>query len=131
VSSKVVREEERVQREDDQGRLESTVDVTYRPEIRFSYRIGGHDYSAETWKPGVAVSSGSPKYAETIVARYPSGRSVAVHYDPAHPDTAVLELSNREGAGLMLVFGFAFGLAGVLFMWLFTHGHWVNAATGT
>lgn len=126
VSSKVVREEERVERDG-----ESTVDITYRPEIRFGYRVGGRDYSSDSWKIGMAVSSGSPTYAETIVARYPAGRSVAVHYDPARPDEAVLEPSNRDGAGLMLVSGCAFGLVGMLFMWLFTHGHWVNAATGT
>jgi hypothetical protein len=30
-----------------------------------------------------------------------------------------------------LIFAAAFGFAGVLFMWLFTHGQWVNAATDT
>jgi hypothetical protein len=43
---------------------------------------------------------------------------------------AVLEPANRDGAAAPLVFGLVFGLAGTLFMWLMTHGHWVNAATG-
>jgi hypothetical protein len=126
VSSRTVEEEER--RRDDDGR--EHIDRTYRPEIRFTYRVDGNDYATDTWKPGGTVGSGSPKYAEGVVARYAAGQSVQVYYDPAHPDVAVLEPANRDGAALPLVFGVAFGLAGTLFMWLFTHGHWVNAATG-
>ena len=84
-----------------------------------------------TWKPGATVGYGTPKRAEAAVARYTPGQSVMVHYDPAHPDTAVIEPGNTEGAGVILVVGVAFGLAGTLFLWLFTHGQWVNAATGT
>jgi hypothetical protein len=54
----------------------------------------------------------------------------AIPGKPASPDVAVLDPANRDGAALPLIFGTAFGLAGVLFMWLFTHGHWINAATG-
>ena len=125
--SKVVEQQER--EEDDDG--ETRVDITYRPEIRFVYRVGDTNYSSETWKPGGDVSFGAAKRAELIVARYPAGQSVTVHYDPAHPDTAVLEPTNREGAAMPLVFGFALSLAGTLMLWAFTHGHWVNAATGT
>jgi len=126
VSSRTIEEEER--RRDDDGR--ERIDRTYRPEIRFAYRVDDNEYATDTWKPGGVVGSGSPKYAEGIVARYAAGRSVAVYYDPAHPDVAVLEPANRDGAALPLVFGVAFGLAGALFMWLMTQGHWVNAATG-
>jgi hypothetical protein len=40
-------------------------------------------------------------------------------------------MANREGAGVVLAVGVAFGLVGTLFMWLMTHGQWVNAATGS
>jgi Protein of unknown function (DUF3592) len=76
------------------------------------------------------MGSGSPKYAEGIVGRYAAGQPVTVYYNPASPDVAVLEPANRDGAFMPLIFAAAFGFAGVLFMWLFTHGHWVNAATG-
>jgi Protein of unknown function (DUF3592) len=131
VVSKVVRDEETVEEEDSNGRTETRTEIMYRPEIRFAYRVGDSDYSAETWKPGGTVSYGTPKRAVAAVARYTAGQNVAVHYDPARPDVAVLEPNNREGAAMPLVFGVVFGLAGVLFMWLMTHGHWVNAATGT
>jgi hypothetical protein len=126
ISSRIVEEEER--RRDDDG--DERISTIYRPDVRFAYRVDATNYATDTWKPGGTMGSGSPKYAEKVVARYAAGQSVAVHYDPAHPDVAVLEPANRDGAALPLVFGFAFGLAGALFMWLFTHGHWVNAATG-
>ena len=131
VTSRVVEQREEVESEDSNGRKEWTTEITYRPEIRFTYRVAGNDYSTDTWKPGATVAYGTPKRAEAAVARYAVGLSVPVHYDPAHPDTAVLEPGNREGAGVVLVAGVAFGLAGALFMWLMTQGQWVNAATGS
>jgi hypothetical protein len=131
VLSKVVEEEETVDREDSGGRTEHRTEIMYRPEIRFAYRVDGSDYSSETWKPGATVSYGTPKHAEAIVARYTAGQSVAVYYDPKQPDMAVLEPKNREGAAAGLVVAVAFGVVGSLFMWLMTHGHWVNAATGS
>ena len=127
ISARVVEERERVT--DDDGRDE--VESTYRPDIRFGYRVGADEYTNDTWKPGKVVSSGSPKYAESVVARYPVGQSVPVYYNPARPEVAVLEPSNQGGAGVLLACGFAFSLVGLLFMWVMTHGQWVNAATGS
>jgi hypothetical protein len=126
VSSKIIVETER--RRDDVGRERE--DTTYRPDIRFAYRAGDNDYATDTWKLGGIMGSGSPKYAEGVVGRYAAGQTVTVYYNQAHPDVAVLEPANRDGASMPLIFAAAFGFAGVLFMWLFTHGHWVNAATG-
>lgn len=123
VSSDIIEDTER--RRDDDGR--ETESTTYRPDIRFAYSIGGADYTTDTWKLGGIVGSGSPKYAQGVVGRYPAGQAVTVYYNPMSPDVAVLDPANRDGAWMPLIFGVAFGLAGVLFMWLFTHGHWVNA----
>lgn len=131
VVSKVVEEQEHEDHEDSDGRTEERIDTFYRPEIRFAYRVGAADYSSETWKPGAIVSHGTPGPAEKVVARYTAGQKVAVYYDPKRPDMGVLEPNNREGAGVVLVVGIAFGLVGTLFMWLMTHGQWVNAATGS
>lgn len=126
VSSKIIEDTERER--DDDGR--ERVSTTYRPDIRFAYRVGDNDYATDTWKLGGIVGSGSPKYAQGVVGRFPAGQSVTVYYNPASPDVAVLDPANRDGAAMPLIFAAAFGFAGILFMWLFTHGHWVNAATG-
>jgi hypothetical protein len=131
VLSKVVEEETQVEHEGSDGRTEMRTEILYRPEIRFAYRVGAADYSADSWKPGATMTYGTPKRAESVVGRYAAGQTVPVYYDPAHPDRAVLEPGNREGALAGLVVGIAFSLAGALFMWLMTHGQWINAATGS
>jgi len=128
VSSKIVEETETRRDDDDDGRVRTT--TTYSPDIRFAYRVGDNDYAANTWKLGAIMGSGSPNYAEGVVGRFAAGQAVTVYYDPARPDVAVLDIANRDGAWMPLVFGVVFGLAGIGFMWLLTHGHWVNAATG-
>lgn len=127
ISSKIIEETER-RRDEDDGR--ERISTTYRPDIRFAYRVGDNDYATDTWKLGAIIGSGSPTYAQTVVGRFAAGQAVTVYYNPARPDVAVLDPANRDGAWLPLVFPTAFGFAGVLFMWLFTHGHWINAATG-
>jgi hypothetical protein len=46
--------------------------------------------------------SGTQSYAERVVARYPAGGEVDVHYDPKDPTTAALE-SATGGASWLLV----------------------------
>jgi len=124
VDSKVVVHEET--RTDDDG--DESTSTVYRPNIRFSYSVNGLAYTADTWKGRMRVSTGAPKYSEGVVARYPVGRAVTVHYDPTQPDFAVLEPGNRDGATVPLIVGIVFGLTGVLFLWAMTQAEWVNAA---
>lgn len=128
ISSKIVEQTETRVDDDDDRRVRTS--TTYRPDVRFAYRIGDNDYTTDTWKLGGSVGSGSPKYAEGVVGRFAAGQAVTVYYNPARPDVAVLDIANRDGAWMPLIFGAVFGLAGIGFMWLLTHGHWVNAATG-
>ena len=46
---------------DDDG--DESTSTVYRPHIRYSYRVDGANYTADTWKGRLRVSSGSPKYA--------------------------------------------------------------------
>jgi Protein of unknown function (DUF3592) len=123
LGSKVVGHEET--RTDDDG--DESTSTVYRPDIRYSYRVNGADYAADTWKGRMRYSSGSPKYAERAVARYPVGQTVTVHYDPADPGMGVLELGNHDGAGVALAVGIVFGLTGALFLWAMTQAEWVQA----
>jgi hypothetical protein len=91
---------------------------TYRPDIRFVYRVADTDYANTTWKPGGTMSYGTKRFGEEVVARYPAGQDVTVYYDPAHPDVAVLDPKNRDGSGLPIVFGVIFGGVAMVFMGL-------------
>src|SRR5207237_786198 len=68
VSSEIIEETETRRDDDDDGRVRTT--TTYRPDIRFAYRVGNDDYAANSWKLGAIMGSGSPKYAEGVVGRF-------------------------------------------------------------
>ncbi len=87
VSSNV----EEYQERDSDGRLRTN----YRPAVEFAFSVRGQEYHGNQIKLDLSVSAGRG-YAEKVVAKYPAGSAVAVHYDPAHPATAALE--NPTGA---------------------------------
>jgi hypothetical protein len=82
---------------------EGTVD-RFRAEVRYRYEAVGAP------REGSAVHAddrGSPSRAkaERRAARYPEGARVAVFYDPAEPDRAVLERGVGSGPVALLAWG--------------------------
>lgn len=81
---------------------------SYRPLIRYVY-----DHSGETFDGATIVFdqviSGSEGYARAVADRYPSGKAVDIHVDPASPANSALEV--RIGAAWVLlaiaILGFA------------------------
>jgi Protein of unknown function (DUF3592) len=66
--------------------------VTYRADIRYTYTVNGAAYNGTQVSFGdFAGSSGSKAAADERVARYASGNSISVHYDPSNPGISVLE----------------------------------------
>ncbi|UCD75213.1 MAG: DUF3592 domain-containing protein [Phycisphaerales bacterium] len=75
----------------------------HKAEITFSYEVVGVSYTGDTYRFG-AFSSSDRGHAEGVIARYPEGAEVEVHYNPADPSEAVLEV----GIGAMQMFLFLF-----------------------
>ncbi len=65
--------------------------VTYRPEVTYQYEVNGQSYTCNTL--GFGTGTYSMDKAQKMIAPYPQGKSVNVHYDPADPAQAVLEAS--------------------------------------
>lgn len=65
---------------------------SYAPVVEYRYRVNGVDYVSRQIKLGV-VTSASKAYATKVAARYPKGKEIDVHYDPANPSNAALENS--------------------------------------
>jgi hypothetical protein len=61
----------------------------------------------------------SPERAEAVVAAYPAGKEIEIHYDPEQPRTAVLERGKAVGGLTPLVVGAVFSLCGVLMLFIF------------
>lgn len=91
------------------------MDVNYEPQVIYQYSALGKSYQ------GNHISIGNISYdygtASRIIAEYPQGSAVTVHYDPADPSSSVLE-TRAAGGILSFILGFVFlliGLAVLLF----------------
>jgi hypothetical protein len=102
---------------DDKGH--HSTQTVYRPAIRFAYRVGEREYHSSHWKWGWTALYSSPARPEAIVAQYPVGKEVPVYYDPAQPETAVLDPVNKTGVGVSLLVGIFLILGGAIFLWGF------------
>lgn len=69
----------------------SRTETRYMPVVEYTYTVGGRQYSSRSIWDGTEVS-GSHAYALSVAQRYPAGGTVTVHYDPAAPGTAALEI---------------------------------------
>ncbi len=80
----------------------SDEDGGYSPRVSYSYEVNGRKY----WNNEITTKQRSDSLnrrpAEAIVARYPQGHSVTVHYDPRKPGQAVLEPGRGFGNWLVL-----------------------------
>jgi hypothetical protein len=63
---------------------------TYWAVVRFIYLVDGQAYTGREVRRSLVTGTG-PGTPEKIVAAYPEGSTVRVHYDPASPGDAVLE----------------------------------------
>jgi hypothetical protein len=84
--------------------------AVYRIRLRYAYEVDGELYTGRAIAPlqqdlerGVDARD-----AQAILAAYPQGARVAVHYDPAAPSTAYLETGLGDRRGVVL------GVAAVL-----------------
>lgn len=63
----------------------------YQPVIEYSYLVDGREYYSRRVSFGAKVSSQAQEHAARRAAKYPVGTKVAVHYNPKHPEVAVLK----------------------------------------
>lgn len=77
--------------------------ISYVPTVEYRYELSGRSYTGSR----IAFAQtgyGSRGRAERNLAKYPVGGAVRVMYDPAKPDSAVLECRNPL-AWVMLIVG--------------------------
>jgi len=90
--------------------------IVHQAVLRYSYRasdVARAGHRVRLLKDGRTTNRGK---AEAVVSRYPVGTDLAVHYDPANPDRACLEVETPPQAHLWLgVLGLALIVA-ALFM---------------
>ena len=63
----------------------------WRPEVNYTYRTEGQTYSGERLN-FFRLNPTSLRGARRVLAQYPVGQSVPVHYDPRQPSRSVLQV---------------------------------------
>ena len=86
--------------------------ISYAPVVEFSYQVNGRDYRSRQITLGARLA-GTRSFAEQIAARYPQGSPVEVHYEPANPSNAVLQITSSASWILLGLAAFCFGVAAV------------------
>ena len=87
----------------------------YWHHIEYRYEVNGEKLTGDrVWTSDGGSSSSMSSFAEQAVAKYPVGREVKVHYDPAAPAVCVLEPGTTWTTYLPLGIGGVFFLVGVL-----------------
>ncbi len=74
---------------------------TYKPLVRYRYRVNGHTYTSQRYN--ALNDSASYSWAQTCIHRYHVGQRCAAWYNPENPNLAVLDrTASFIPTGLML-----------------------------
>lgn len=87
--------------------------TTYRPDVKFTYRVGGQQYESERLNPTViGTGYASRESAAAELAPYPLHAKVRAWVNPAFPDQAFLNGERSNGPIVFLVLGFVLPVVG-------------------
>lgn len=89
--------------------------TSYYPHVKYNYVVSGVGYSSTRISPFIGGSS-DPSYAYGMVAKYQVGQTVAVRYDPSHPEYSVLETKPGPICDIFMIAGLLFFAIGALMM---------------
>ena len=94
--------------------------TVYYPVVQYQYRVHAMDYESRKIMPGMEWGGSG---AQAVVAKYPTGSTVTVYYNPENPAEALLERDVPKytiwlWVALILSNIFMCGLAALLFFTL-------------
>ncbi len=85
--------------------------TAYRADIVYIYEIGGVRYTGDMAASGTRISSNIESIARNMAAKYPTGMTVDIHYNPDNPAESVLKPAGRWLLLLWLIPGIMVALA--------------------
>lgn len=92
---------------DTDSRIGSSNSTTsYRPDVKFRYRVGGEQYESDLLYPNIIVTAyASRESAAEELAPFPLEATVRAYVDPSLPDKAFLVASSGKGPVVFIVIG--------------------------
>src|SRR5688572_18136254 len=80
--------------------------VTHRPEVKFTYELGGKPYESDRLFPTIIVRGyASREAAAAELVEFPVGARVTAQADPAQPDKAFLIAQAGAGPVVFMIIG--------------------------
>jgi hypothetical protein len=77
----------------------------YRAAVQYRYRVRGKDYqSGRIFWGG---NEGRQRHMALVIAAYPQGAKVSVHYDPQNPAEAVIDPAQNVGSRPLVLYAVA------------------------
>jgi hypothetical protein len=76
------------------------------PVVTYRYEVAGAALESIGLRVGAPALFNSRARAQALADRYPAGSQVTVHYDPASPTIAALDLRVGEGYGPLIAYAF-------------------------
>ena len=77
----------------------------YRAAVQYRYRAGGKEYQSNRIFWG--GNEGRQRHMVSVIAAYPEGCKVSVHYDPQNPAEAVLDPAQNIGSRPLVLYAMA------------------------
>jgi hypothetical protein len=90
--------------------------TSYSASVKYEFTVG--DAQHPGWRVSYRSHATSYEYVQDVLARFPVGQEISVHYEPGNPQRSVLE----PGQDMMCLMGP--GIGAVFFfvgLWLFRH----------
>jgi len=78
--------------------------ISFVPTVEYRYQVGVDEYTGSGIGFG-EIGYGTRGKAQEVLARYPVGSAVEVHYNPTKPSQACLEAGGSVFAWIMLAVG--------------------------
>ncbi|WP_424629281.1 DUF3592 domain-containing protein [Bradyrhizobium sp. SYSU BS000235] len=107
-------------REDDADDARTRTTTVYRSDVQYAYAVGGREFHSNAWKWGWTALYPDEASARGPIAKYATGASVPVFYNPENPEEAILEPGNKDGRAALLIFAAMFVIAGAIMLWAFS-----------
>ncbi len=88
----------------------------FTPEVVYEFQVEGESYTSNRLTPSFQTSYSDATEAQAVLATYPKGLRVEVHYDPQDPNQAALDVEGGSPAAWLAgILGACFALGGLFF----------------
>jgi hypothetical protein len=88
--------------------------TVYSANISFRYTVNGQEFTSNHAMVDQPAKTFS-RDAEALVAKFPPGKTVMAHYDPANPSYAILETGASKSSYIAFLFGILLMTIGMVF----------------